>query len=86
MSLGRCVQHHRGSEGKSTLHAAEWQVELGGGKEESVSACLMKRIADNPHDEHLGAEIEEGAWGDFLPTDEQSCCRTWPNWYLDSAS
>lgn len=29
-----------------------------------MSVRLMKRIADNPHDEHLGAEIAEG--GDFL--------------------
>lgn len=40
------------------LHAAERQCELGGGREKRrVSVGLMKRIADNPHDEHLGAEI-----------------------------
>lgn len=25
-----------------------------------MSVCLMKRIADNPHDEHLSAEIVKG--------------------------
>lgn len=52
------------------LNAAESGSESWWQKEESVSVCLMKRIADNPHDEHLGAEIAEGSWRDFLSTSQ----------------
>ena len=52
------------------LHAAERQHELGWWgereREESVLARLMKRIADNPHDECLAAEAPEEARGDIL--------------------
>ena len=40
------------------LHAAERQRELV--PEEEFSVSLMKRIGDNPHDQHLGVEIAEG--------------------------
>lgn len=58
-----CVSVARGWEGGLLmLHSAEWRRELGGvvrlrgGRRLGVSVP-DERMADNPHDEHLGAEM-----------------------------